>query len=329
MALLPANISVAPASAEDPKLGGPVVTGPEVAPDGTVAVVDPMSRKIAIPRGALRETLALSRAGTPSLCILFLRGRCRQGTQCHQVHAEPETVFRLREDARKLPTCCAEHSDINAGMLKAEWRARNIEVNGVVIEAKNLAYTVGLKKIFSDNPDGTVRIPVPTVCRLHVTERCRYSEDCKFIHVCRQETSKKLAAWVQPMIPQLELRHGETQANAAAAAAGGQRASHAQQQLPPQMPAAWGMNSLRPQQGVALVPPPQTMNPMFFMGQPTPNSNGQQQQQPMLFAPMMPQQGSDGQQMMPMMLVPIQPGAQVGVPMADAFGTQFHFQPHQ
>ena len=171
-----------------------------------MSVVDPLSRKLMVPRAALTTTLAMERAGTPSLCMLYLSGRCRQGAQCHQVHADPPTVMRLREAAKSVPTCCVAHGDANAGLIKPEWLQRSVEVNGVVIAAGRLAFTQGLAKLLGGSSAPMVRVVTQQVCRLHVADRCRYSEDCKFLHVCREEADSKLSAWVQPMKPHFAAR---------------------------------------------------------------------------------------------------------------------------
>ncbi|RNC57706.1 hypothetical protein TcCL_ESM04664, partial [Trypanosoma cruzi] len=81
--------------------------------DGTLCmvVVDPATRKLLIPCNFIYATRAQHRATIPSLCQLFLHGRCRQGTQCHQVHASLDAVVALRSRVGKLPCCCVFHGD--------------------------------------------------------------------------------------------------------------------------------------------------------------------------------------------------------------------------
>jgi hypothetical protein len=165
----------------------------------TMAVVDPLTRKLDIPTHAITETQALSRVGTPSVCMLYLSGRCRQGARCHQVHADPATVLQLREQAQKIPTCCVAHCDVNAGRMQPAWLTRQVDVNGVAVPVARLAFTIGLEKLLKDGAAPTVRASPQLVCRLHISNRCRYAEDCKFLHVCREEVEGKLAPWVQPM----------------------------------------------------------------------------------------------------------------------------------
>jgi hypothetical protein len=183
-----------------------IVGTPQPVSAATLVVVDPLTRKLVLPRHIVCETQALGRVGTPSICMLFLSGRCRQGAQCHQVHADPATVLHLREEAKKLPTCCGDHNDAFSGRMLPAWRTRSIDINGVVLPADKLAFTIGLGKLLTDTTAEVIRTPPQLVCRLHITNRCRYAEDCKFLHVCREEVESKLSAWVQPMIPQFELR---------------------------------------------------------------------------------------------------------------------------
>nr|CCC91391.1 unnamed protein product [Trypanosoma congolense IL3000] len=76
-----------------------------------MTVVDPVTRKLLIPLNHVYPTRAQQRTTIPSLCQLFLNGRCRQGAQCHQVHASPDMVTVLRSQVETLPRCCALHGD--------------------------------------------------------------------------------------------------------------------------------------------------------------------------------------------------------------------------
>lgn len=81
--------------------------------DGEICmtVVDPVTRKLLIPTQYIFETRAQQRGTLPSLCQLFLSGRCRQGQGCYQVHADWEAVQRLRSRVDSLPCCCPVHGD--------------------------------------------------------------------------------------------------------------------------------------------------------------------------------------------------------------------------
>jgi hypothetical protein len=76
-----------------------------------MTVVDPVTRKLLIPTQYIFDTRAQQRNTLPSLCQLFLSGRCRQGQGCYQVHANWEVVQRLRSQVDSLPCCCPDHGD--------------------------------------------------------------------------------------------------------------------------------------------------------------------------------------------------------------------------
>lgn len=76
-----------------------------------MTVVDPVTRKLLIPTQYIFDTRAQQRGTLPSLCQLFLLGRCRQGQGCYQVHADWEAVQRLRAQVDSLPCCCPGHGD--------------------------------------------------------------------------------------------------------------------------------------------------------------------------------------------------------------------------
>ncbi|KPI87773.1 hypothetical protein ABL78_3131 [Leptomonas seymouri] len=76
-----------------------------------MTVVDPVTRKLLIPKQYIFDTRARQRGTLPSLCQLYLSGRCRQGQGCYQVHADWMAVQRLRAQVDSLPCCCPGHGD--------------------------------------------------------------------------------------------------------------------------------------------------------------------------------------------------------------------------
>jgi hypothetical protein len=270
----------------------------------TITVTDPLSRKLQVPTSAVRPTLATSRPGIPSLCLLYLDGKCRQGTQCHQVHAEPSVVLTLRSDAKKLPTCCYSHGDVGSGCLRQQWLDRALDIDGVVVRVRQMAYTLALDKLLSDtaeDPSAVVKAQIHQICRLHASQRCRFAEDCRFLHICREVMRQQFSASVPDLVPPLELRH---------ATPGGSRPMKPNgKQAPP--PAFYAPQApqfvLLPDGTLAqMMPmmqqPPQMMHPHAMMAAP---AGG-------MFMPMM-QQGSPmavmgGNQGVPVMMM--QPGQQ-------------------
>lgn len=221
-----------------------------------ITVVDPVTRKLLIPLNSTFDTRAQQRPTLPSLCLLFLRNKCRQGMNCYQVHATLEAVEALRRSVDSLPRCCVLHGDSDrAGVQlcpEEYWRTRadgsdsnklshslqhvvlylpglnrsshrllvDIPKSDLLVEGLKsgdteasagggstglltgipltlISHTVALQKLLDEQTplhqdrslilDGTGC----TVCRLHATDRCRYAEECKFLHLCKELTSAK------------------------------------------------------------------------------------------------------------------------------------------
>jgi hypothetical protein len=172
-------------------------TGQHSATHG-IAVVDPATRKLVVPSAYVYPTRAQSRASIPSLCQLFLQGRCRQGFNCHQVHADPSVVEHLRQQVQSLPTCCVQHGDADFTDGTNDERivlVPSLSWNDGLIPIRLFSPTAGLGAILQLDQTTIFRnrsaivaygSDASTICRLHVLERCRYAEDCKYLHICKQ-----------------------------------------------------------------------------------------------------------------------------------------------
>lgn len=176
--------------------------------NGMAIVIDPATRKMQVPLAALMPTKAVHRQGIPSLCLLFIAGRCRQGSSCHQVHCDPSVVEVLRTASAAVPTCCLTHGDINASRMHPTWLDRELVVQGIRIPLRQVGFTKGGERIMTDHialrgAACTDPIPVDTalVCRQHGTGSCRYSEDCKFLHPCQKIVTQQLAAFIATAPP--------------------------------------------------------------------------------------------------------------------------------
>ena len=167
-----------------------------LAADGTILVVDPATRKLSIPVAAVAHTQALLRSDrVPSICMLYLQGRCRQGMHCHQLHADPAVVQMLRNEVSMRASCCPEHGEEVTQPSLPELTSELIELSleGQPIAAARIATTNGMRRMLQDRdaaaekdgatPDNTLQRS--QICRLHLQGRCRYAEDCNFIHLCR------------------------------------------------------------------------------------------------------------------------------------------------
>ena len=171
-----------------------------------LVVIDPLTRKLEIPRAAIHPTKALARDTVSSLCMLYLEKRCRQGHDCNQIHADPETVEAIRTTVVQRPTCCQFHGDIHKENFKKfpHWEGKSVRVDGLVLPLDRVAYTQGLQRSMDgDNPfteDSIVTISPSFVCRLQAGGHCRYSEECKFVHLCREFTAEHLSHCVSPLV---------------------------------------------------------------------------------------------------------------------------------
>ena len=150
-----------------------------------VCVVDPYSRKLEVPRNFLHETHALHRVGIPSLCMLYLDGRCRAGTLCHQAHVDLEIIEFLRKEALSVPTCCHEHGDSHSAEVVQLIGDRTIWLNGQEIPARSFAGTLGLQRLIRESTGKDVELLARFICRLHLSNKCRYVEECNHVHMCR------------------------------------------------------------------------------------------------------------------------------------------------
>ena len=97
---------------------------------------------------------------------------------------------------------------MNDTLRDPAWRSLQLQVQGVNVPLERVGYTAGLRRLIQESSGlSTIIIHPNSVCRLHAGDRCRYSEDCKFIHVCRDIITQQLSQWVTPLVPDLELKH--------------------------------------------------------------------------------------------------------------------------
>lgn len=169
------------------------------APPGTFAVIDPFSKKLFIPFESMVETRAMHRQGVPSLCRIFLEGRCRQGANCFQAHADTNAVVVLRKQALSQPSCCIGHG------VQCVLAGIPIDVTIFVkgddesvletLRLSEVAMTNGLRTLIAaqcTNPSSPaeVYVPISSLCRLHAGHNgspcCRFEGDCGFVHICRE-----------------------------------------------------------------------------------------------------------------------------------------------
>lgn len=190
------------------------------APPGTFPVIDPFSKKLFIPMKSMIDTRAMHREGVPSLCRIFLQGRCRQDARCFQAHADNDTVLRLRAAALAEPSCCPVHGAPSASSELPE--SLQLVVNsdhGTILgrlPLSQVCVTNGLRTLLvaqgvtASCASPEVVLPVSALCRLHGghggSPCCRFGEECNFVHICRErskemESNKNNGAAVVPPYP--------------------------------------------------------------------------------------------------------------------------------
>ncbi len=279
--------------------------------DGMAIVVDPATRKMQVPLAALTATRAVHRQGIPSLCLLFIAGRCRQGSQCHQVHCDRSVVEVLRTASAAIPTCCLAHGDINANRMHPTWLEREFILQGVRIPLRQMGYTKGIDRVMTEHlqqrgaaSTDPIAIDMVLVCRQHGTSSCRYSEDCKFLHPCQKIVTQQLAPWMiqqdrppplhqqqqpQPQLPVVhQMQMFPPMLQQMAPIGGGPMPMHMQMQQQPQY------FQMMPQQMAPMMVPSMPSPYHSPMGSltliQTPPTMQQQQQQPAMMLPMLQHQ---------------------------------------
>ncbi|KEG14772.1 hypothetical protein DQ04_00311080 [Trypanosoma grayi] len=167
------------------------------APEGTFAVIDPLSQRLFVPKDSMRDTLAMHRAGVPSLCRLYLQGRCRQGASCYQAHADINVVKHLREIALREPTCCERHGAISdttciSRNLIIAVAGSNDQEQILKTTLSRVTVTKGLRLLLKqqalddNSAESTAVVPFGLLCRLHNPGPCRFGHECNFVHLCRE-----------------------------------------------------------------------------------------------------------------------------------------------
>ncbi|CCW60177.1 unnamed protein product [Phytomonas sp. EM1] len=190
------------------------------APPNTFPVIDHESKKLFIPLEAMFRTRAMKRDGVPSLCRIFMSGRCLQGDKCYQAHADSNTISKLRAIALAEPSCCEKHGapPDNSGICANFSFSVKYEKPNESFYVGPLEYCItrGLRELLgsrTSTPATTeLTVPIALLCKLHSSEDgtrcCRFGNECKFVHVCREvlRAMKKcvLNPTAEPVVPPLK-----------------------------------------------------------------------------------------------------------------------------
>lgn len=162
-----------------------VMTASPFVTPAYVDALDHLSTKLRIPGSAVEPTNAMYDDGlVPGVCRLYMEGRCRQGSRCFQVHANPEVVEKLRQEALEQPTCCFFHG----APCTSSGLPLNLQVNvgGTSITLPRMNSTNCLWSAYAERGDSTLDLPREKVCREHRRGLCRFGEECGFLHICRE-----------------------------------------------------------------------------------------------------------------------------------------------
>jgi hypothetical protein len=160
-------------------------------------VIDPCNRtgKITVPLQYITETRGVNELARPadakdmSLCLLFQKGRCNAGARCHQIHADPDFVTKLRAQAAAGSACCALHGDFNSASYLSAGLMVEVMTNGTSVRYSMLAFgrTQTMDQLVATAGCAgynIIRVNSNKICRLHSQGRCKFGKDCKNIHMC-------------------------------------------------------------------------------------------------------------------------------------------------
>lgn len=191
-----------------------------------IYALDSATTKLKVPLSAVEPTKAFEDDGlVPGLCRLFLKGSCRQGPNCFQVHANPSVIEKLREEALQTPSCCHFHGapwsfaglpcgttvTIEGWEYEKEncliidgtddsthrrnlkpFNSENVPFGGMeresgnyVLSAQNLSLTNYLWAQYKNSGSMHLKVPSRKVCREHLKGLCRFGDACNFLHGCR------------------------------------------------------------------------------------------------------------------------------------------------
>lgn len=112
-----------------------------------------------------------------TLCVLFQKNHCKQGDFCQNIHIDLHIVKYLNT-ITNTQICCPYH-DKNNTLIKDN---RSISFNDIKIEVKYITPTnFNMDFYFKKNYK---LIPSIHICRLFLSNRCSYLNQCNHLHIC-------------------------------------------------------------------------------------------------------------------------------------------------
>jgi hypothetical protein len=180
--------------------------------------MDVRTAKLYVPCASVTPTQGSRRRSVQALCQLYLEGGCRQGMQCHQVHASPDVVRELRVDAMERAPCCMKHTPEECASFARDTLrfvapvadAMDVDADGARIPLLNFSPTKGLAKLTSRSLTSTQGAGGRAVLRTHASAICTnhratasgsglccFGEECSFLHLCRCLSLRAVAGRAQ------------------------------------------------------------------------------------------------------------------------------------
>lgn len=155
--------------------------------------------KLWVPLSVITHTSGVDRyhsnhPHSPSLCMLFQRGRCNAGQQCNQIHVDRPYASAIRQLLHTTPlnNCCDEHGDIASQDSKfvAEFaHTPFVELRcegypSIRLSRTKIGRTEFWARMHKGRGKGLFFTP-DRVCTLHQRHQCTFGPECKNAHVCR------------------------------------------------------------------------------------------------------------------------------------------------
>eukprot|EP00759_Apiculatamorpha_spiralis_P051195 PhF_6_TR5139/c5_g1_i2/m.7325 len=165
---------------------------------------NPVNRIVSIPAPLIAEQtkgFVEYDADKRDVCLAYVDeggSGCSDGLECLGLHVDKDYITRYRK--LNTPVCCGTHGDTFTeayyGLMnkftflleevegEVEGEGKKKPVPTIQISSKDLSLTEAL--IPNDlEPNGTRVIALSDVCRKHLAGSCRFSKECRYIHLCR------------------------------------------------------------------------------------------------------------------------------------------------
>jgi len=167
----------------------------------SVPVFDPVLKRFGtmwIPQQHVHGSPTLLRSQlqhpSPTLCLLHLRGGCRFGEHCNQVHVDPELCATIRQALLSLPSsnCCYGDGDVPSS--RRDFRALLDSVpltlmledgSEIPVPANRVALTRFWDQFLVAPAAPGLKFSSARICRLHQRDSCKFAMDCNNLHICR------------------------------------------------------------------------------------------------------------------------------------------------